>query len=1201
MLTPNRPIALLPQDRQIMQLTGMSEKQYRFFVRQAILHSKLRPGEPTAFFEPISFLITLVIGIALSYVATLLAPKPKQQEAQNLDSKTVQGQNLVNGARFTPKTGFDSVQNVVELGSVVPLVYAKRQTIDGIDYGGLRINTNLIWSQLLSIGGGQLLRAVFLVGEATISNLDPEQFAIGNNLINGYDLNSDYGRITIYSSPDGGRLASTDYIAGQNPSNDDGNAENFGGGDVFQVRGENNAYTTDFCFVSTPSNQTTFGLYGFIGNNFPFRVNPSFRSARKAETNSANELACKSDEQQVAERNKQNFKFAGRVGVIVDSGEDQGLVDVFAGQPIRVKILKSTDALRKFSNGEGEASCGDVGQSVASRQRSNDEQINEGDVYRIGSALAICTSRSSENSLSEPFVSDADNDPVVVGAGTSTEATFTVLRSGSVWKWNESTLEEAGGYNATETSHIMQSAEAIFSTERQGKIVEVGIRSNLQVRISGLCNFKDARGYERIDFDACDKDNGKEIDDANLTNFNSGQYSTVETRYSFFRVSYRVAGSNEDYTDLAQLFGVRSTTGVAVYNYMRFEFPSASRWEIRITPVSGWEVRNDIATGDLEVLDPHLNNLRTVVSGNVTVSYTGEQVQRSQETFAIQSLTPIEETTQSLDNSTLVGGKGYQTGQALTPPVLSTTYDVTLDAVDGSGKNARATITVVVPQVVNPGSPLGLPIPDPAGGSVTSCQLTSGGSLFSAGDVLKIRDQSRVKNSAGTFLVDQSQPDPIPPINPAFRITVAATTKQDLGNGFDDSAYPYYGDAYARLAESFIYNEITASTSQPEHQVVYINTITENTSIPNYNNLAIVGMNIRSSKEIKTLNQFSVYVNSGINNTSSFPEVLLDLLTNERYGTGQVLSPGQVDQNSFAKASAFTRQRRYFFDGAISGKINIRSWGAEVASNFLLDLVIRNGKFALEPVASFDGFERVTQLFTSGNILEDSFSLSFSDDQDRIPPKISVIWREENIRSASASSVKGLFPVSREVTVREASTTENAPLEKIDLSDYCTSQRHAIDRAKWECLSRRLVTHSVTFKTTPTEAALDIGAVFKLGMETISYNQPQNGAITDDGTVTAWPEIDDGTYEVLLWNGKSASIRETTIVISGGKCSEASSVFCVKNSINNVQTYKTQSLSFDEDGNIEVVATYFPTVESGFSQIVDEFDDSNFVIEGAQP
>ena len=141
-------------------------------------------------------------------------------------SKTVQGQNLVNGARFTPKSGFDSVQNVVELGSVVPLVYAKRQVIDGIAYGGVRVNTNLIWSQIYSIGGGQLLRAVFLVGEANITNLDAEQFAIGNNLINGYDLNSDYGRITIYSSPDGGRLRSSDRIAGQLAANDTGNAEN---------------------------------------------------------------------------------------------------------------------------------------------------------------------------------------------------------------------------------------------------------------------------------------------------------------------------------------------------------------------------------------------------------------------------------------------------------------------------------------------------------------------------------------------------------------------------------------------------------------------------------------------------------------------------------------------------------------------------------------------------------------------------------------------------------------------------------------------------------------------------------------------------------------------------------------------------------------------------------------------------------------
>lgn len=175
---------------------------------------------------------------------------------------------------------------------------------------------------------------------------------------------------------------------------------------------------------------------------------------------------------------------------------------------------------------------------------------------------------------------------------------------------------------------------------------------------------------------------------------------------------------------------------------------------------------------------------------------------------------------------------------------------------------------------------------------------------------------------------------------------------------------------------------------------------------------------------------------------------------------------------------------------------------------------------------------------------------------------------------------------------------EDAPLEKIDISDYATSERHAIDRAKWECLIRRFVTHTVTFKTTPTEAALDIGAVFKVGMETINYNQPQNGAIAENGEVTAWPPLNDGTYSVLLWDGKTDAIQETTITVSDGKSSPVSSVFCLRNSISDVQTYKTQSLSFDEDGNIDVVATYFPTDAAGNSLMVNLFDDANFEIEG---
>ena len=848
MLTPNdgRHVVLLPQDREIMSITGMDEAQYRWFCRQAILHSKLRPGEPTLFVDPVSLLVQLVIGLALSYAASLLAPKPRQREVGQPDVKEVQGQTLVNGARYTPKAGFDSVQNVVELGSTIPLVYARRQSIDGVAYGGVRVNTDLLWSQMYSVGGGQLLRAVFMVGEALIEGIDPTQFAIGNNIISGYDLDRrDAGRICIYFSNDGGRLTSGDYIAGVIPSEDTGNAENDGGADVFQVRGVKNRWTNDFCYVSTPNNQTTFGLYGFIGNNMPYRINPRFQPAVIAQTRADGELNCKPDWQQQAERSKQDFSFSGRVGLL--GGESRVFNE---GELVTLAISSSTDAETTFTApNNAEATCGDVGQAVASRQRSIDEQLSYGDIYRIGSAVAICVSRTEE-----AFVSDADNDPI--GNGTDIQAIFEIIRPGIITTYAESVILNPGGSSATAAPHLMQMAEANITTERQGQVVELGFRSQTQVSISGLCNFRDSFDYAKIDNDACYNDVGQQAQNANLKTFSSGTYTSAETRYSFFRVSYRIAGTDDDYTEIQQLFGFRSTTGVAVYNYIRFEFPTENRWDIRLTPISGWEIRGGVQTGDLIVLDPHLGDSRSVSSSGVTVRYTGEPVPRSQNTFSIKSL----------------------------------------DATD----------------VVGPGI------------------------------------------GANNYVADD-----------------------------DDN---FIGDTWARLAEDFIYNEITASTAQPEHQVVYLNTISVNkTAIPRYEDMAIVGLNIRSSKEINTLNQFSVYANFGLQATSNFPEVLYDLLTNERYGAGKIMSPAQIDKDSFDDATTWAYQRRYFFDGAIGEKINIRSWGAETAQNFLLDLLMRNGKFALQPVANFYGPETFTGLFTAGNILDDSFQLRYIDEQDRIP------------------------------------------------------------------------------------------------------------------------------------------------------------------------------------------------------------------------
>ena len=177
----------------------------------------------------------------------------------------------------------------------------------------------------------------------------------------------------------------------------------------------------------------------------------------------------------------------------------------------------------------------------------------------------------------------------------------------------------------------------------------------------------------------------------------------------------------------------------------------------------------------------------------------------------------------------------------------------------------------------------------------------------------------------------------------------------------------------------------------------------------------------------------------------------------------------------------------------------------------------------------------------------------------------------------------------------------DAPLEQIDLSDFCTSEVHAMDRAKFECRFRRISTHQVSFKTTTDQAALELGKCFKLGMETRIYEQPTNGYIARDGTVTSWPPLADGSYDILTWDGKSSKVVETSVLVNSGKAdSSRGAVFCVAASLQQTETYKVQSLSFDEDGNLDVEAIHWPTNQVGVSNIADGWNvDGNWEIEGA--
>ena len=1074
----------LPQDREIMQICGIDEKQYKAFMLQCYRASITRPAEePTAF---LNFLIPIVIGIALSFAAQLLLPKPK--EPDRTEEKRTGGQNYVTGQRSAPTSGFDTVQNVVEVGSTIPLVYANRRQVGGIYYGGVRVNLNLLFSQLYSVGGGQLLRAIFAVSEGTLPQPEVSQYAIGNNLLNNYDLaQSSNSRLSLYyvsGTRSNNRIVSGDHIAGRLPASDIGNAQSADppGADVFQTR-KGTSWGSDFCFVETPSNQTTFGVSGFIGNNMPFRINPTFKPARAYNGTSVVDY----DAQTIAERLKQNKRYSGRSGVyqIYDYSTGTTYNDVNDPRNVDIndivyyKIWETSCAKSKhfiIKEGTGESYCADVAASVASRQNSFDDAIVLGDKYLIGTAQGICTFRTAE-----PFESEVANNPP--SDGTPVEVQFTITAPGIIQQWPDSDLNPAASPNvepvghqpssvtATSSSHIMRMAEGYFAIERASRYVEVGLRSNVSLNINGICNFRDiATGdvnndgsRQSKDYNLIDKDR---FDDNRF--FTNSTITTPETRYSFFRVSVREIGTT-NYRIIPKIFAIRSMMSSSVYNYISFDLGAEKLWEFKFTPVSAYEVRYEnlpVTALDYKLNNRVSNDYFTSDTYPIKVYYTGTSVSVSEPNFSFYGLTTAD--------GTSVG-------------VMSDGSDLEFD--------------------------------------------------------------------------------------------------QDL----------FYGEKYAKIAEYFMFNEITSSATSPEHEIVYVNCQTSNPIEPEYDNIAMVGLNIRSSKEIKALQQFSVYCNQGIGSTNKFPEILLDLMTNTRYGTGKILNAAQIDTTSFTEAANWCEDRHYFFDGIIDSKINIRSWATTVAKNFLLDLVIRNGKFALEPVCNFDSAVTVSALFSAGNILTETFEFNYSDEADRIPPRVSVKWREERQNNSS-----GMFPVVKQVTVRESTTSDDAPLETIDLTDYCTSEKQAIDVGKYNCRIRRLITHSVSFETTPTQAALNIGAIFKLGMETVAYEQPQNGAIASDGTVTSWPPLADGNYAVLLWDGITNRIQDVTITVTNGKTTQTNAVFCLKTGTTSAETYKTQALSYTDDGNIRCEATIYPINGDGHSLITDGWDTAgNWIIDGA--
>jgi hypothetical protein len=1191
---------MLPSDRYLAELLGLTDEQYELW-RDELRRRALQGPQPAvvAGLDPVTqtILISLAISIGTSLLSIALAPSLPKRGGE-IRQRSVLGQTQTSLASLAPRAGFDAVQEVAAIGEPIPVIYANRETIDGVTYGGVRVNATLLWSQIWSLGGSQLLRAVFMLGEGPMASVDPLGWAIGGNSIGSYDLgssgaNQSSARITIYHRPDGGRIAGTDRVAGRSAANDPGSA---GTSDVFLARGVGGTYQAVFSAAAKPATSTTFGLYQLIGNNLGIKLNPVIRPATiarvKPRGSSGNgNVVCDFDQSVLVQRLKEAAFFSSRSGVISGSF---GLGDTFT-----YRLSRTSDYLTSFqSNADGGVWTSSVAvefNPVIYQSGTNTRITGFGFADRMtvtspavvsgGDGLEV-TATFDINTVLQKLIDDnaAVGQYVVkywiqVEKGDQTiqskfDVTITVRPSRYLF---EGEVDEDSGPVEVLTSPRRLRAVIVFPIEELDAYSETA--ADVASTVTGRQKSWDDALVEGELYKCgsalavcTGRDPSDKIFVSDSEDGAEGTGVRIDSTFEVVRAGTAATVTNALITTDGTTEATRQTATSAPH-LLRCALANVSTTsECRIVEVGLRSTLGQRIGG--------LCNFRDTLTladadGRACLFREGDNVKRGTklnvDVYQSGVVSTIEERYSFFRVSFREVGDGAFTTLAPCFGVRGSTDQPTFNYLAlqmASLKRWEFRFEPLSGWEIRSGTATGDLV-------ILDAKLTSTVTGTSGGVTWRANGET-VTRSRSTF-------------------TITTTKRANIGlPQVDDNNYL---DAWGKLAEAFVYEEVQSSASNgPEHEIVYLNEIRENDATPQYTGISLVGVNARSAFEWRQFSQLSGYITGGVrvrrllNSLSEgpshlLPDLALDRLTNAKYGPGRV-TDDLIRLNNFQTAAQWCFDRKYFFDGGvIISEESPRQWIADTAAAMLLDFREVNGQYDLVPFLTFDVVTHKA-LFTAGNIDEGTFQYESIPVDDRQPVRVSVKWRQE--RSSVNPTNPGLFPEEREVLVREASPygSDALPVESIDLSDFCTNENHAIDVAKFQLRIRRLRDHTIRFRTTydgleGISAGIGPGDYIRAALDVTVFDQFNNGIVLGNGKIVSTTALANGTYDVISWTGTGNINENATLTVSNGQGTPSGIIFTVKQTSTRVRTYQISKITPTEDGKYDVEAVHMPTGSDG--------------------
>jgi len=1259
--------ALLPYEVQLCEALGITEEEYWQFIYLAESVNGKRRKEydlipdivnmPAVQIAPlligkigIGFYGVVAIGVALSYISAALAPKPKAPKTP----PSLQTEGAQSVRRFSPQTGFNSLQELAVIGETIPLIFTKRDNDNSI--GGIRVNSKLVWSQLKSLGTFQQLKAVFVLSNKGIETPpDFAGYAIGDLLLKNYTG----AKLALYYKSQSGKNRIQEINRYENSKlakeiGRDGNGGSTNPDDVFQVdadaygdRGKEGFNKKIFCGVRTPTTQSRFGNFAPMPNMMRFQLPYELILKSKDASNPDD----------IDKKRKKIAKYYPRYAGFLKHREQEVFstsapVLLVPGDKVRYTISDHNP----ITNIPGDFSpwgLEDVKSAVDSDRERIDDNISIGESYLIGSALAICTNISTTELWSEGNYKDFDFEITEVGPD------------------NISTLDMRGSSIGFESAHspweldvLQRVAVASVSNNRECDITEIGLKSKVFKQITGFPNVNSHPGGFNYDepsgtLKTYQDDNG---------NISLGPLNKYVTRYSFFRLQARKAGTNDGFVtiDAGKPFAIKGRTPQFQYNFIRINHP-LDQYEFRFVPYPGNLIKKSIdknfnskeirllrsngnlqqfkvdtgftstpllvsysgfdvplTAGDVSNKEWHIGTVpvsnsgtgitslaqnsfgnikldgdlpsqpdetRLFLTDHLNSSYVGYYDRTDTYTFFFKGINIGTISGVPLDEAIIykTGGVRYSVGtfqytESTFPDESDIPFELDLfqiieQTILSDDEAVADTITVDLQNINSSGS----------GAKVTIDLLRSGGAIwivaepgsgYEAGDTVKIPS---VSGGGETF--------------PGLVTTVSVSNQRHVTNPWPDNEI---GNAvtnknilpYGAIADFISFEaEVPSHMEEPEHEIVYVNEQVFGQEIK-YPDLTVTGIRINSSKEFASFSQLSAYFQNGlsiknlidetIGPSNLFPDIAYALLTDPLIGAGDLIGVRSVDEERMKIASEFCKANKLFWDGVIVDEKNLREFIFQNAQYCLLDFTILGGRFSLYPSVPFNKKSflidreqepEIKALFTDGNTK--NLQVSFLSAEERQDFNAFATYRHEKLNG---------FPETKVIGRRLISTTDNDPRENFDMSTFCTSATHAQIFLDYALKVRNKIDHGITFDTTP-QAAMHLapGDYIRLQSEATHTNRFANGVITKDGEIQSQVDVIDDT-PIMFWKpGEDSVSKIVPIQITDGKAAEVfrGSVFTVPDNSVSDRVYKIESISYAEDGLINISGSHAPLKADG--------------------